>query len=99
MDNMVIKVCSCKEGFMDSPIVILKYYITMDNYIKNNNNNEVIYNSNIEDGNAQRPSLHLPNDLYKPLAISPLDDDSSSLITSSNPGSLYQQMSFHRKYK
>ena len=82
---------------MDSPIVTIKYNVTLDNINNNNNIKNEIYISNIEDGNAQRPSVHFSNDLYKLVSISPMDDDSSSLITTSNPGSIYQQISFHRK--
>jgi hypothetical protein len=80
---------------MDSSIVEMRYTVTSDLLINNLKNDMIYINEGNDNANAERPSLHLPNEAYKPLSMSDLGDDSSSIITS-NPGSFYQ-MSFHRK--
>src|SRR5690348_5225806 len=93
---MTIKVCSCKDGFRDSPIITLKYKVmTEENRVK-----EKLYKykpkiTQDDQGLIRGDKIESNQEQYRPLTIS-LNDDSESINTS-NPGSM-RQASLHRRY-
>lgn len=93
-DNMTIRVCACKEGFLDSPVLQLNYTVT-DQVLSENKIQFVKNHEGIINEQMRRDEVNWEME-YRPLSITELNDESSSIISSSNPGSSYMQ-SFHKR--
>jgi hypothetical protein len=90
--DVVLKVCACRNGYKDSTIKTYSYAVTdEENKIELVSKNKIGF---LQGAERPAPLLIKETEGYRQIAISADEDGASSHCT---PGSMYQQLSFHKR--